>query len=69
MYTMACVICDKIKEKKALIVYEDDSLIAILPSKPAAVGHIKIMPKQHFTRLEELSNDQAEELFFLANFA
>ena len=66
---MACVICDKIKEKKALIVYEDDNLIAILPSKPAAIGHIKIMPKQHFSKLEELSDDLVEELFFLANFS
>ena len=66
---MACVICDKIKEKKALIVYEDDNLIAVLPSKPATIGHIKIMPKQHFTRLDEADDDLVEELFFLANFA
>lgn len=66
---MTCTICDKIKERKALIVYEDDNLIAVLPSKPAAIGHIKIMPKQHFTKLEEMSDDLAEELFFLANFA
>ena len=66
---MKCVICDKIKEKKALIVYEDDNLIAILPSKPAAIGHIKLMPKEHFTRLEELSDDLVQDLFFLANYA
>ncbi|MBN2052598.1 HIT family protein [Candidatus Woesearchaeota archaeon] len=66
---MTCVVCDKIKEKKALIVFEDDNLIAILPAKPSAPGHVKIMPKQHFTKLEELSDDVVEELFFLANFA
>ncbi len=66
---MACVVCDKIKERKALIVYEDDNLVAVLPSKPAMPGHIKIMTKQHFTKLEEMSNDLIEELFFLANFS
>ncbi len=66
---MTCIICDKIKEKKALIVYEDDNLIAVLPGKPAVPGHIKLMPKQHFTKLEELSDETVEDLFFLANFS
>ncbi|MBN2459566.1 HIT family protein [Candidatus Woesearchaeota archaeon] len=64
-----CSVCDKIKEKKALIVYEDDNLIAILPSKPAVPGHIKIMPKQHAAKIEELPDDVVEDLFFLSNFA
>lgn len=66
---MDCVVCDKISEKKAMIVYEDDNLVAILPSKPAVLGHVKVMPKQHFTQLDEMSDDLVEELFFLANFA
>ncbi|MBW2991053.1 HIT family protein [Candidatus Woesearchaeota archaeon] len=66
---MECLICEKLKEKKALIVYEDDTLIAVLPSKPAAVGHIRIMPKQHFSKLEELDDDLVQDLFFLANFS
>lgn len=52
-----------------MIVYEDDNLIVVLPSKPAILGHIKIMPKNHFTKLEELSDELVEELFFLANFS
>jgi len=66
---MTCVVCEKIKEKKALIAYEDDNLVAVLPAKPAVPGHIKIMPKQHFTKLEELGDELVEELFFLANFS
>jgi len=65
---MACIVCDKIRERKALIVYEDDSLIAVLPAKPAVPGHVKIMPKVHATKLEELDDDTVEGLFFLANF-
>jgi histidine triad (HIT) family protein len=66
---MTCVICDKIKERKAMIAYEDDNLIVVLPSKPATAGHVKIMPKNHFTKLEELPDELVEELFFLANFS
>jgi histidine triad (HIT) family protein len=66
---MTCAVCEKIKEKKALIVYEDDNLIAVLPSKPAVPGHVKIMPKQHFTKLEEMDDELVEQLFFLSNIA
>jgi histidine triad (HIT) family protein len=66
---MDCIVCDKISEKKAMIVYEDDNLVAILPSKPAVPGHVKIMPKKHFTKLDEMNDELVEELFFLANFA
>lgn len=69
MKKMDCIVCDKIKEKKAMIVYEDDNYIAILPSKPAVPGHVKIMPRQHFTQLDEMSEELVEGLFFLANFA
>lgn len=64
-----CVVCEKLKEKKAIIIYEDENLVAILPSKPAVIGHIKVMPKQHAAKLEELPDNVVEELFFLSNFA
>ncbi len=69
MKKMDCVVCDKIKEKKAMIVYEDDNYVAILPSKPAVPGHVKIIPRQHFSQLDEMSEELVEGLFFLANFA
>jgi histidine triad (HIT) family protein len=64
-----CIICEKIREKKARIVYEDDSLIAIIPGKPAANGHIKIMPKKHATKIEELENETFQAMIFLSSFA
>ena len=65
---MACVVCDRIKEKKAVIAYEDDEFIAVFPSKPAAAGHIRVMPKNHFSKIDELSDFLVQKLFLLANF-
>ena len=64
---MACVICEKIAEKKALFVYEDEQVAAIAPSKPAAPGHIRILPKQHYTKLDEMPDQLVERLFAVAN--
>ncbi len=64
-----CAVCEKIREKKARIVYEDEELIAVLPSKPAVLGHIKIMPKKHATRIDELSPELFQSMMFLSNFA
>jgi len=64
-----CAVCEKIKEKKARIVYEDDDLIAVLPSKPATLGHIKLMPKKHATKIDELEPELFQSLLFLSNFA
>jgi histidine triad (HIT) family protein len=66
---MACIVCEKIREKKAIIVYEDDSLIAVLPNKPAVPGHIKIYPKSHCTKLDEMTDGQVEHFFMMANYA
>ncbi len=66
---MDCAICEKIKEKKALIVYEDEALIAVLPSKPVVPGHVKVMPKKHYSKLDEMSEELVQDIFFLANFA
>lgn len=64
-----CAVCEKIREKKARIVYEDDDLIAVLPAKPAVLGHIKIMPKKHATRIDELKPELFQSMMFLSNFA
>jgi histidine triad (HIT) family protein len=66
---MECVVCTKIKEKKALIVYEDEVVCAVLPSKPAVLGHIKVYPKKHIATLEETDDNLLERLFFVSNLA
>ncbi len=62
-----CQICLKIQEKKAMIVYEDDTFVAILPAKPATTGHLRIMTKNHSQKLDDISHETVQNLFGLAN--
>ncbi|MBN2142501.1 HIT family protein [Candidatus Woesearchaeota archaeon] len=66
---MACVICDKLKEKKAHIIYEDDLVTCIMPSKGAAAGHMRVLPNKHATKLDELDESTVERLFMIANYS
>lgn len=50
-----CVFCKIVKgTAPAWVVYEDEHAIAFLDSKPIAVGHILVCPKQHAERLTEM---------------
>lgn len=53
-----CPFC-LIAQKKipANIIWEDDDLIAFLDIKPINLGHVLIIPKQHFKDLFELPDD------------
>ena len=45
---MLCRICEKIGKEKEFKIYEDDIVAAFLEEKPAALGQISILPKNHF---------------------
>lgn len=64
-----CEICQKLKDKKEKIIYEDDAIIAVLPEKPAIKGHIRIFSKKHLTHLEELKAEEMEHFFASASYA
>lgn len=52
---MHCIFCSIIKKEiKADIVYEDNYTMAFLDIAPIKPGHILIVPKIHFTNLEEV---------------
>ncbi|MBD3259830.1 HIT domain-containing protein [Candidatus Woesearchaeota archaeon] len=57
----------KLLEKKENVIYEDDIAIAVLGR--AAVGHVKVYPKKHVVKLEELDDKEAEHLFIVASYA
>ncbi len=50
-----CVFCKIVKgEIPSAKIYEDESFLAFLDIMPANKGHTLIIPKQHFTVLEEM---------------
>ena len=62
---MTCLGCDLIKDGKAI--YEDDHVMAFLKEKPASSGHVVVMPKQHFTILEQIPDEEIGHIFEVAN--
>jgi len=61
-----CDVCEWI-EKKENILFEGEKVIALLHPKPATVGHIIVVPKQHALILEETPDYVMPELFRVAN--
>lgn len=60
---MDCIFC-KIVNKEILnfTVYENDSVIAFLDINPHATGHTVLIPKKHFSTLEEMSESDWEKI-------
>lgn len=55
---MACIFCQIIKgDIPAYRVYEDDNAIAFLDNSPVNPGHVLVMPKEHFSNFEEISDE------------
>lgn len=62
-----CIFCKIIKgEIPAFTVYEDDTFKVILDRFPAAVGHVLIIPKAHYSDMFELPEEVAMKLYPLA---
>jgi len=58
-----CIFCKIVKgEIKSEIVKTGNSFIAIKDTNPVALGHLLIIPKQHYVTLLDIPNNLAEEL-------
>jgi histidine triad (HIT) family protein len=56
---LACIFCDIINRSiPAYIVFEDDRYIAFLDKYPISIGHTLVLPKTHFARVNDMSQDQ-----------
>ena len=65
---MGCVYCEvRDGQRGVKKIYKDDSTFAVLHPTPAVPGHIVVMPKEHVTILEQLSDFEVEQLFTTAN--
>jgi histidine triad (HIT) family protein len=61
-----CAYCDVIK-KKHKVVYEDEFSYAMFVTKPAAAGHLVLLPKTHVPILEEVPDHSIGHMFAIAN--
>lgn len=65
---MSCIFCQIINgDIKTDKVYEDESCIIIKDLHPIAPIHFLMIPKNHYSKLEEASVSEAMELAFMLN--
>ena len=62
-----CIFCQiisgKVQSKK---VYEDDKCLAILDINPANPGHTVVLPKEHYSIMPQLPEEEIAHLFMIA---
>jgi histidine triad (HIT) family protein len=62
-----CIFCQISSGKmQAKMVYEDDKAIAILDINPANIGHILLLPKEHYSIMPQLPPEEMSHLGILA---
>ena len=59
-----CLFCKITKrEIPSRIIFEDDFTLAFLDIAPISKGHTIIIPKNHYSNLEDIPNNELTELF------
>lgn len=62
-----CIFCQIIAGKvQSRKVYEDDSVITILDVNPANPGHMLIMPKEHYSIMPQMPDEETGHIFAVA---
>ena len=62
-HTAECIFCKIVAgEIPCLKVFEDDAALAFLDVGPLADGHVLLIPKRHYERLDAMPADAASEL-------
>jgi len=59
-----CIFC-KIKKREipSRIIFEDDFTLAFLDISPISTGHTIIIPKNHYSNLEDIPSNELSELY------
>ena len=60
-----CSYCNA--EKKHFKVYQDDLLVAFLEENLASPGHVVVVPREHYTVMEQVPDGLIKRLFAVAN--
>lgn len=59
-----CVFCGIVRgDIPGRTVYEDDDVLAFLDANPLARGHTLVVPKTHYSRVNELPDDEGDAVF------
>ena len=61
-----CDFCELIKQKKN-IVYEDSQIYVMHALKPAGLGHLLVLPKNHYMIIEQMPDYEVAEIFQKVN--
>ncbi len=61
-----CEICSLISSDTRLKVYEDDKVVAFLNPTPASLGHISLVPKKHYTIIDQVPDYIVNYMFVIA---
>lgn len=65
---MDCIFCKIINgEIKAKVIAESDNSIAFLDAFPLTKGHTLVIPKNHYSKLQEMSVEHNTDLFTLVH--
>lgn len=61
---MPCVFCDIIHEiAPSHVIYSDAKFLAILDKYPIAIGHTLVLPKKHYERVRDMSQEDFCSLY------
>lgn len=67
MNTSECIFCKIIRgEIPASKIYENDNILAFLDIKPVNPGHILIIPKKHYEKMETTPDEVVSDVFIIA---
>lgn len=62
-----CLFCQIISGKmNAKRVYDDDKVIAVLDINPASLGHVLLMPREHYQIMPQMPDDEVDHIFNIA---
>src|SRR3989338_1535482 len=62
-----CIFCQIISGKvQSRKVYDDDLVVAILDVNPANPGHTLIMPKEHYSIMPQMPDEEVSHIFIVA---
>ncbi len=65
--TRHCIFCDLVNGAgEVSICYEDGQAIAFMDIQPVNLGHVLVVPREHYDSLHDVPNDVAMHLFDVA---